>query len=207
MNNIKMVLFDIDNTLIFGEKASTLYAQYSVILENTLAKLLGVTHAAAKQIADEHRAQHGGRGELAFETCGYDLTYWHDALIQLTPSNYLEPLPQTQKLLEKLRSEKYIVGAITDGPELLIEKLFSATRIDPASFDFIIGWKRGKQMPKYGLSTIFEQVCDSRNIARNETIMIGDSMGSDIIPAKRAGLQTLHIGTTISDVTQLINYL
>jgi FMN phosphatase YigB (HAD superfamily) len=62
-------------------------------------------------------------------------------------------------------------------------------------------------MPKYGLSTVFEQVCDSRKIARHEAIMIGDSLGSDIWPAQRAGLQTLHIGTTISDVTQLINHL
>ena len=202
-----MILFDIDNTLVFGDKAAALYKQYSTILENTLAKLLGVEFASAKQIADEHRIAFGGRGERAFETHGFSLIHWHDALTQLTPSAYLEPLPQTQRLLEQLRSEKYIIGAITDGPEPLIEKIFAATHIDPLLFDFIIGWQRGKQMPKYGLSTIFEQVCDSRNIARNEAVMIGDSMGSDILPAKRAGLQTLHIGTTISDVTQLINYL
>lgn len=202
-----MILFDIDNTLIFGERAAKLYGQYSLILEKTLGALLGVDAAAAKIIADDHRAAHGGRGELAFETYGFDLTQWHDALIQLTPEIYLEPLIETTQLLQKLRSKKYIIGAITDGPELLIEKIFSAAEIDPSLFDFIIGWKRGKPMPKYGSSAIFEQVCDSRNIPRSNAIMVGDSMGSDILPAQRVGLRTFHIGTDITDITQLHNYL
>ncbi len=212
-----MVLFDIDKTLVFGENAIQFYRQYSEILEKTLARLLQVDTITSKKIADEHRAAFDGRGELAFRTHHLDFGQWHDALTQLSPSQFLTPLPNTQALLQELKSKKYIVGAITDGPRPLVEKILGATKIDSTIFDFIIGWERGKQMPKYGSTKIFTQICMERGIPPQETVMIGDSLSSDILPAIAAGLHAIYINPnqvveqkkyrSITNITQLSSLL
>ena len=77
MKDIEMALFDIDNTLVYGKKASIFYGHYARILEKSLAEALGIELLEGIKIADEHRAKYDGMGEKAFQTfrLGMDILY------------------------------------------------------------------------------------------------------------------------------------
>ncbi|MBT5337980.1 HAD family hydrolase [Candidatus Falkowbacteria bacterium] len=193
MKDIKLILFDVDLTLIYGEKANLLYKEYSKILENTLAKCLQVSQSEGKQIADQHREMYNGQGEKAFLTQGIGIDKWYDALIDLAPEKYLEPLPKTMEVLQALKEKGLLVGVITDGPRKLAEKILFATKINSDLFDLFYAWEKNEAMPKGGLSDIYKKVCSDFKLEPHEVMMVGDSLGSDVLPAIATGLRAVHI--------------
>ena len=43
MKKLKLLLFDIDNTIVYGEQASKYYRQYTSLLEKTLSVCIGIS--------------------------------------------------------------------------------------------------------------------------------------------------------------------
>jgi len=195
MENIKMALFDVDNTLVYGRKAKVFYKNYSRLLEESFAKALGVELFEGKKIVDLHRAKYHGAGEKVFETYQLGMEVWYDALLALNPEKYLESLPVSNKVLGALKREGIILGAITDGPRPLVDKIFNATDIDASQFDFIIGWERGLPMPKSGSGAIYEKVLKKNKVPKEFVVMTGDSLLDDILPAVSVGLRAIHISS------------
>jgi FMN phosphatase YigB (HAD superfamily) len=193
MKDIAMILFDVDNTLVYGKKAALFYGQYSRIMEKSLVEALGIELFEGTKIIKEHREKYGGMGEKAFETYRLSMDLCYDELVKLDPERYLEPLPAVNKIVGSLRGEGRTIGVITDGPRPLIDRIFHAAGIDASLFDFMIGWERGSVMPKYGSGHIYEDVCERNKVARDRTVMIGDSLYTDILPAVGVGLQAVHI--------------
>ncbi len=192
-NKIKIVLFDIDNTLSYGEKAKLFYSQYSRTLESTLARELNISLQEGKKIADDCRRKYNGRGEYSFELSGLDIGVWYDAILSLNPEEYLSVILYSNELLKNLKKLGFIVGAITDGPTIQALKILKAIDVDENNFDFIIAWEKGGQMPKGGSKQIYEDICVKYSVNPDEVVMIGDSLGSDILPAIEAGLNVIYI--------------
>ncbi|MEF3691604.1 MAG: hypothetical protein V3574_00930 [Candidatus Moraniibacteriota bacterium] len=59
-----MILFAIDNTLVYGEKALAFYRFYSRVLEKTLSETLGLSLKEGIKIANDHRAIYSRHGEF-----------------------------------------------------------------------------------------------------------------------------------------------
>lgn len=192
-NKIKIILFDIDNTLAYGDRAREFYAQYSRCLERTLAKELKITVSEAKDIADDYRKKYNGHGEKSFDALGIGLDVWFDAILTLDPEDYLEKREYTTKLLNSLRQFGFIIGAITDGPRRQASRILKSISVDENLFDFIIGWEKGGNMPKYGSKKIYEDICQKYKINPEEVLMIGDSLETDILPAVETGLDVIHV--------------
>jgi FMN phosphatase YigB (HAD superfamily) len=190
---IKIVIFDIDNTLSYGVKAREFYCQYSRHLEKVLAKSLKVSVVKAKQIADDYRSRYNGHGERSFEGLGIGMDVWFEGILLLNPKDYLEPLNYSNQLLKTLKDLGFIVGAITDGPRIQASRILETIQTDESFFDFIIGWEKGKKMPKYGSRQIYEEICEKYSVKPNEVVMVGDSLETDILPAKEVGLEVIHI--------------
>jgi len=195
MKKIKLLLFDIDNTLVFGAKAEVYYKQYSLTLEKALAQSLNIDIAQATEIANYHRLKYHGRGEKAFETYNLDMAIWHES-IRTIDTKMLEPMASVQKLLTSLKNDGYILGAITDSPVLQAEKILKRVGIDKNIFTTFIGWENGRPMPKGGSSEIYKKLLLEYKINPNEAFMIGDSLETDIIPADSCGMKVLHISQT-----------
>jgi FMN phosphatase YigB (HAD superfamily) len=198
-NKIKVVLFDIDNTLSYGDKASEFYRQYSRHLERVLARALNINLKEAKNIADTYRSKYNGHGERSFDGIGIGLDVWFEGILSLNPSDYLEPLDYSDKLLKILKESGYILGAITDGPRIQASRILRAIRVDENAFDFIIGWEKGKQMPKYGKDEVYKQICEKYSVRPGEVMMIGDSLETDILPARALGLEVIQVGGSGTD--------
>jgi len=71
---------------------------------------------------------------------------------------------------------------------------------DPARCVFSYQWGRAK--PDLA---IFHQALGDLNPA--DCVMIGDSLANDITPARELGLQTIHFGTDIQNLTELLTRL
>lgn len=193
MKNIKLVLFDLDNTLAFGEEAEAFYRQYPRVLECTLARQLSISESSAKEIADKFRADFSGRGELAFEALGLGLESWYEAICELEPRKYLRPIPQTKRTLDAIRNGGMQIGLVTNGPTPQARRILEQIGVDTDAFAFFVGWKKGESFPKEESGRIFLSIAERSGIMPREIVMVGDSLESDILPAERVGLRTVHI--------------
>lgn len=214
MKKIKLILFDIDNTLVFGPEAKVFYLQYSIALEKAFARALGLDHKEAKRIVDDHRVKYNGQGERAFVTHSLDMAFWYDAICSLEPKVFLVDLPPVRNLLTQLKVDGYRIGAITDGPTKQAEKILSTIGVDKNIFSLFIGWELGMPLPKGGSKNVYQKVLSEYALLPKEVMMVGDSLGSDILPASEVGLRVVHIGThghsvfpTLKSVAQLSDYL
>ena len=200
MKKIKLILFDIDNTLIYGEDARRYYRQYGPLLEKVLGDVMAVPLEKAKEVANEHRRLFSGRGEKAFEPYDPNMSKWNEAICTLDPFSYIKPITETQKLLEYLKSQGYMLGAITDGPTKQASKILRAAGVDERLFSLLIGWELGEKMPKGGLRDVYERIISQYRLQASEIFMVGDSMEVDIVPAHACGINVLHINATPSSV-------
>ncbi len=211
---IKLILFDVDNTLVYGKSASRYYRQYSSLLEKTLASCLNIPIGEAKRIADEHRRIFDGRGEKAFETYNVGLLEWYEAIGKLDPRTFISELPQVRSLLRSLKEMGYELGAITDGPGDQADRILSCAGIDKSVFSLFIGWIKGEAMPKGGGQKIFKKIISEKGLSPGEILMVGDSVNSDILPARSCGINVLHVKSDgksefpgIKSVEGLLKYL
>ncbi len=214
MKKIKLIIFDIDNTLVYGNMALRYYQQYPLLLEKTLSQNLEIPLSEAKSIANSHRSQFNGRGEKSFETHGIDMNEWYDAICTLNPDLYIPEMMESHKVLSLLQSKDYMLGAITDGPTKQSLKILQSAKIDPKAFTFLIGWERGESMPKGGNSDVFSKVAAEYQLNPEEILMVGDSLETDIHPASRCGMNTVYISettheqfTTVTSIESLREYL
>lgn len=214
MKKIKLIIFDVDNTLVYGEDSLRYYQQYSPLLERTLSEHLNISIAEAKVIADGHRREFNGRGEKSFETHGGDLSKWYDAICTLDPDYSLKAVEGSQEILNILKNKGYELGAITDGPTKQSLRILRAAQVDPSIFTFFIGWERGGSMPKGGKSDIFKKVARDHQLNEEEILMVGDSLETDIVPASQCGVNTIYISDqrhdqyiTIKSIKNLLDYL
>lgn len=214
MKKIKLLIFDIDNTLVYGAEAKKYYEQYPKLLEKTLGKSLGITQRKAKEIADEHRQLFDGRGEKAFETHKLGLNVWHETICTLKPKKYLRQLPASNETLIDLKRQGYEIGAITDGPTKQALKILNAVGINKNIFSIFIGWENGQKIPKGGRPDVYQKIVKDKKLKPEEIIMIGDSLAVDIIPAKACGLNVIYINKSsktifpnIDSIEKLPTYL
>jgi FMN phosphatase YigB (HAD superfamily) len=211
---IKLILFDVDNTLVFGNNANKFYNQYYLALQKLVSSKMKISEKKARHIINMH-IKNGFRSETILTKWGIDMALLYNALLKINPSDYLKPVPFITNLLEDLKDKRMILGILTDSPIFITNHILRAVGIEKKVFDFCIGWERGRKMPKAGSVRIFCDICKKYNLKPKEIIMIGDSLESDITPAKKVGLNTIFISNhknysevlTISSIKILPNIL
>lgn len=191
-NKIKMVIFDVDNTLIYGDLSLNYYKQYSKVLEKTLAKKLDLSLEEAKTIADAFRKQFNGHGESSFNALGIGIDVWYEEILKIN-TGYIQSMVYSKKLLLSLKKDGIKVAAITDGPTQKSYDLLKKAKIDKEVFDLFIGWEKGSEMPKNGKVDIYKKVISQYKLRPEEVVMVGDSLHTDIYPAKKLGLETIYV--------------
>lgn len=192
-NKVKVILFDVDNTLVYGKDAQKFYSEYSKTLETLLARRLDTSKNEAKIVADAFRKRFKGHGEKSFDALGIGIDAWYEEIFKIDPAKYIKPMKKSNVLLRELSKEGFIIGAVTDGPTEQSRRIMKVAQIDYKIFDILIGWEKGKEMPKAGSSKIFKDICRERKLKPGNIMMIGDSLSADILPAKSVGLDVIHV--------------
>ncbi|WP_019244291.1 MULTISPECIES: HAD family hydrolase [Bacillus] len=97
---------------------------------------------------------------------------------------------ETFQVLDKLK-EKYALLLLTNGsPELQNTKLEITPEIGPYFDQIVISGAFGKGKPDV---SIFEHALNLMNVSKDEAIMVGDNLMTDILGASRAGMKSVWI--------------
>lgn len=191
----KVIIFDMDYTLVYGDGAKKYYARYSRAIEKIVSAKLKLSPSQGLDLVNRLRASNGGRGELSFKLLGIDELLWFDEILELDPATNLSPLPVVNKILKMLKQKGVKLVILSDGPESQIKKIAEGAKIDLSVFDQIYGWRRNQPKPK-SIPTIYQVIADKFSCSLNEMWMIGDSYSGDIIPAKSMGVNTILISSS-----------
>lgn len=202
----KIIAFDIDNTLVVGPEAQMFYREYSRALEVAFAQRANISLRDSKTCLNVFRVTNNGCGELAFPAFGFSLDDAYDAICSVSPAR-LPRMDASATTLAALKSCAILV-AITDSPATQALRLLGHVGIDTALFREIIAWERGSTMPKGGKSKVFVDLAMRYGFRPEDILMVGDSLETDINPARDVGLQTLRIGNeteSLPNITSLIS--
>lgn len=132
----------------------------------------------------------------AFEALGQEFGLEAEAekieeLIGLWNKSWLlaQPYPETEEMLKRLRKEyQIILISNTDSFSLpqVLEKFQFKSLFDHTFLSFEIG---AIKTDKIFLQTVLSQL----NLAPEDCVLVGDSIESDILPAKRMGIKAILV--------------
>ncbi|MCY9091821.1 HAD family hydrolase [Bacillus mojavensis] len=100
---------------------------------------------------------------------------------------------ETFDVLDQLKG-KYELLLLTNGdPSLQKEKLAGVPELAPYFNEIVISGAFGKGKPD---ASIFEHCLQLMNIQKEDAVMVGDNLNTDILGASRAGIKTVWINRT-----------
>ena len=193
MKNVKVIAFDMDNTLIDRQGAFVRCVR-DMIEEDTEEKI-GVQ--AFSQFMEHFLIlDNNGMGnkEILFnyyiEYFHLDLTWdiimdrWVDRL-----AGYMRLMEDAVEVLDAL-SKKYRLAILTNGDSVSQRgKLNTFPHLDWFEIVMVAGdypWAKPDVR-------IFELLCEKLKVMPSEVVFVGDTIASDIIGAKNAGMKTIWI--------------
>lgn len=202
----KAIIFDLDGTLFdhFGAVDKSFEKLYSandifkgmriedfLRLNKTLLEKYFILYKENQISWEEHRIQ---RVKSLYSHFNVSLS---DEEARQKFAEYLQiyescwqPLDNAPELLEKLKSEGYKLGLITNGKkEQQIQKM-QAIEIDKLFDSVVISSEFDFAKPD---GRIFEQALNELNVKSNEALYAGDSIRSDICGAVNANIDCVYI--------------
>lgn len=197
LSKYDIILFDSDNTLydhgihertaifeafeLYGTPISEeLYLRYREINDDIWKEFeLGIEHEDGPLIERFRRFS---------KQCGVEFSPFRiNELYVESLSNQCSPFPASFEVCKKL-SETHKLYIITNGTESVQLRRFNASPLKPFFSDIFTAASIGVQKPK---KEFFDRVLEKiGSPARGRIIIIGDSLTSDILGGKNAGIDT-----------------
>ncbi|MEM4244688.1 MAG: HAD family hydrolase [Candidatus Nanoarchaeia archaeon] len=137
-----------------------------------------------------------------------------EELVGLWNKNKLlaKPFPETIEVLEELKSEGYKLVMLSNTDCFSIEEIMEKYDLIKYFDSIVLSYqvRMLKNNPR-----MFQKILKDINASKEEVVMVGDSIESDIIGAKKAGIDAILVDRTgtrdfvpkIKDLTELKNYL
>ena len=235
MGLLRLILFDLDGTLGYSslgaEFADAILFDYArFISENTGIGTKRIAKAILEVIIELKKKPPKPKTitEAFLELLGKKLDE-SKAELEIITNKYYEmqfdkfgefykPIPGAREILIELFKQNLKIGIATDPitkrPGVL-KRLQWANLID-LPFHYITSADNMHAAKPHPL--FYKELLEIFNVAPHETIMVGDKIDNDIIPAKSLGITTIYIGDlksenltvpdyTISNIKQLLELL
>ncbi len=193
MKDIKVVAFDMDNTLI-DRQGAFVQCIRDMIEEDTKIKISD--HDFDRFMEEFLILDNNGMGnkEILFnyyiEYFHLDLTWsvimdrWVDRL-----AGYMRLMDDAIEVLDEL-SKKYRLAILTNGDSVSQRgKLNTFPHLNWFEIVMVAGdhpWSKPDVR-------IFELLCEKMNVLPSEVVFVGDTIASDIVGAKKAGMRTIWV--------------
>jgi len=191
-------IFDMDGTLYqfdggksksFGE--STFYANLRVFAIEFIAGELSLTTTAAERLYEELKKAYSGETSLAleyeFDISRYD--YFQNTWSRFSPKDYISKNPALPSMFKDLDGR---VSVLTAAPRAWAEPVLKYLEVYDFVQNFLYTGEPDIRKPD---PEAFLQIARAFGRPANEFISIGDQEYSDIVPAKRAGMKTVIVGS------------
>lgn len=194
LNNIKLIIFDLDDCLI-----DTWGASFPLTIEKAIQAMIdqGLNVDSFTEAVDKlsninnHSNNCSHAITLYLNEIGKYLDIYLDAgrsaIYNFNFNGKIKPLPGTLETLEILEKLGINLVIITKGEEeLQIKKIFAAG-INPAKFKKIIA------VADYDKTEPYLKILSELNCSPKETLVVGDRYKTDLIPAINLGINTAWI--------------
>lgn len=115
-----------------------------------------------------------------------------EALYTVSEAHWV-PMPGVYPLLDRLRSQGYRLGILSNaGDESNVQRLIDRARLRPYFDPIVISAAVGLRKPNPAL---FRAVLEIWGLRPEEAVMIGDTLGADILGAQYAGMHNIWLTT------------
>jgi len=99
------------------------------------------------------------------------------------------PMPGLHPMLDALRAQGYRLGLISNASDdSNVRRLLAAAGLDGAFDPQLVSAAEGVRKPNVSL---FQRVLSAWNLPPEAVVMIGDTLGEDILGAQRAGMRSI----------------
>ncbi len=198
---IKVILWDIDGTLLDFKKSESYaikkcFKELDICSDTTdemVARYSAINHRMWNELAEGKRTKPqvlNGRFEEFFKTEGIDYTDYEklNSLYQVYLGEYFFFFEDGKETLLKLK-EKYKQYAVTNGTAVAQHKKLALSGLKEIFDGVFISDEIGVDKPhKEFFDKVFEKIGD---VARNEAVIIGDSVPNDMQGGNNAGIYTI----------------
>jgi putative hydrolase of the HAD superfamily len=191
--NIKAVIFDLEGTLF---RSNNLSQQHLGALIQLIAERRGVSILDAKSLFDSERkklAKQLGYVPTTLATIrhiGISLSESYGAIEQIDPKLYIKPDASLRENLTRLQ-RRYKIALLTNMSKKTTRKIISALRLEDKWFNVITtGDIVSKLKPA---EEPFILTLHLLGVSSQNTVMVGDRISIDLIPAKKLGMRTVLI--------------
>ena len=197
MPRIRAILFDLDNTLIdFIEMKEESVKAATLAM---VASGLKMKEADAYESLIRTYFIVGIESDSAFSEFLKDVGQFDHKILAAginayldAKSKFLEPYPNVELVLRKLKRKGIFLAIVTDAPKTKAYQRLLAMGIEPY-FRFVVGFEDTNNSKNTGLPLMLALEMlrkELPDITNSEILMVGDSMERDLDPAKKLGLQT-----------------
>ncbi len=210
LENIKVVLFDLGNTLIyFYDQWPLVETECNLVLKNALEEegyklgddFLGGFHAYMHQSYQESEqtlidVAMGTHLKAYLQSMGVEaipegaIRRALDAFFGVSQSHWT-PRKETIEVLTRLRVEGYRMAIISNaGDEKDVRELMDKAGVTPFMEKLWVSCSEGIRKPH---PAIFQKALDYFNILPEEAVMVGDTLAADIAGANGIGMPSVWI--------------
>ncbi len=188
---IKAIGFDLDQTLY--QETSETRALVRTEISLLIAGTLHIPVPEAREKFEEAYAKFDAGGQ-ALESLG--IPQGSERIRDcLTRANLSSVLQYDERLVRMMRriSAGHFTFLLTESRRDDAERKLRALGLDSAMFDYAAYWDTTPERKHTG--TIFPQVFEMSKLHPPQHLYCGDKMNDDILPAKKAGLKTVLVGS------------
>lgn len=197
MQKIKVILFDLDNTLIdfIQMKKESCKAAVQAMISAGLK--MDQKQAYLKLMKTYFKV--GLESDEAFTQFLKEIDQFNHKILAAainkyleTKNSYIKTYPNVKSVLKNLQEKGVVLSIVTDAPKTKAYQRLLLMDIEQY-FRFVIGFedtnlKKSTGLPlKLGVEMLKKEIPDLKN---SEILMVGDSIERDLTPARNLGLRT-----------------
>lgn len=152
--------------------------------------------AGEEGLATDNRFSSSERFQRLLRSYGVDkqglareLSSRYNQVRRLAMRNYVRP--GAAAVLQNLRGRGIATGVITNGGPAIQRQLLRALALDDLLDYVVIGGIEGYSKPD---PRLFERALDLAGVEAKETLYVGDTLATDVLGAKRAGIRVAWLG-------------
>lgn len=139
--------------------------------------------------------QHGTHS-AAFSSLGLASGYWQQHFATLDEQKYYKPDERVYQTLQKLRAIVPI-SVYTNAKPARLQNTLRVIQVDPAWFTHLL--TGDDVVTRKPALDGFHKMIELSNLQPEEILYVGDRLQSDILPVKKAGMQTGFVWGTNSE--------
>jgi len=190
----KLIVFDMDGTLYKLKGGAFLDSKLNKkILENVLKFIqfkLKRSEKEARKILDDIKKEYGENISIALEEkYGFDRYDYFNYVWDIEPKSYIIKYSNLEDVLVRLTKEyKFIL--MSDAPKIWIENVLKELNVERFFNGNILSGEGGKRKI---FGNYFSNLLKAYKLKPEKVIVVGDQENTDIVPAKKLGINTIYI--------------